>query len=120
MLKLIQNDPWLEPYAPAIEGRYNYYQLRLQTLTEYGSLTLADFADGHLYYGLHHTADGRWVFREWAPAAEALPERKRTTLSVSSSDCGPLTLKTVIAPVPGMVAGAIMVSSPRYLIYENC
>ena len=72
MLKLIQNDPWLESYAPAIEGRYNYYQLRLQTLTEYGSLTLADFADGHLYYGLHHTADGRWVFREWAPNATAL------------------------------------------------
>ncbi len=21
-LKLIENDPWLEPFAPAIEGRY--------------------------------------------------------------------------------------------------
>lgn len=72
MLKLVENDPWLEPYAPAIEGRHNYYLLRRQTMTERGTLTLSDYANGHLWYGLHHTADGGWVFREWAPHATAI------------------------------------------------
>ena len=72
MLKLIENDPWLKPYELAIEGRHNYYRLRLQTMTEYGSLSLSEFANGHLWYGLHHTADGGWVFREWAPNATAI------------------------------------------------
>jgi len=34
-------------------------------------MTLADFALGHTYYGLHTTQD-EWVFREWAPNAEAV------------------------------------------------
>lgn len=28
-------------------------------------------ATGHLYYGFHRTQDG-WVYREWAPGADAL------------------------------------------------
>ena len=46
-LNLIKNDPWLEPYADAINGRH---------------------ASGYLYFGLHRTDNG-WVFREWAPNA---------------------------------------------------
>ena len=72
MLKLIKNDPWLEPYAPAIEGRYAYFEERLKALTENGSRRLSDFANGHLWYGLHRTTDGGWVFREWAPNATAI------------------------------------------------
>ena len=33
--------------------------------------SLADFATGYLYFGLHHTDSG-WVFREWAPNASAI------------------------------------------------
>ncbi len=72
MLKLIKNDPWLEPYAPAIEGRYAYFEERLKALTENGSRRLSDFANGHLWYGLHRTTEGGWVFREWAPNATAI------------------------------------------------
>ena len=72
MLNIIKNDPWLKPYADAIEGRYDYYEERLKALTEKGKCTLTDFANGHNWYGLHRTADGGWVFREWAPNATAI------------------------------------------------
>lgn len=68
MLDIIKNDPWLNPYADAIHGRYDYYRTRLSDLTRKGETTLSDFASGYLYFGLHKTPDG-WVFREWAPNA---------------------------------------------------
>jgi len=34
-------------------------------------MTLADFASGHEYFGLHFQR-GEWVFREWAPNATAI------------------------------------------------
>lgn len=68
MLKLIKNDPWLEPYADAIEGRYKYVLKREKEITQDGKVSLSDFADGFLYFGLHKTAKN-WVFREWAPNA---------------------------------------------------
>ena len=69
LLKLIKNDPWLKPYSPAIEGRYNYFLQKEKELTRNGEISLCDFASGHLYFGLHDTPSG-WVFREWAPGAE--------------------------------------------------
>ena len=36
-----------------------------------GGGSLSDFANAHEYYGFHHTHDG-WVYREWAPAADAV------------------------------------------------
>ncbi len=68
MLDIIKNDPWLSPYQKAIEGRHAYYLKRLSDLTQGGKITLSDFATGHLWFGLHATAQG-WVFREWAPNA---------------------------------------------------
>ncbi len=67
-LALIANDPWLEPYAPAIEGRHQDAVNKIDQLTA-GSGNLKDFAQGHLYYGLHHLPRGGWVLREWAPNA---------------------------------------------------
>lgn len=67
-LGLIKNDPWLEPFRPAIEGRYAYFLRREKELTEGGKRSLRDFASGHLYFGLHREGEG-WVFREWAPGA---------------------------------------------------
>ena len=32
---------------------------------------MTDFANGHRFFGFHRT-DGGWVYREWAPAAEAV------------------------------------------------
>jgi len=34
-------------------------------------MTLADFASGHEYFGLHHR-NNQWVFREWAPNADKI------------------------------------------------
>ncbi len=34
-------------------------------------MTLADFASGHEYFGLHFQ-DNQWVFREWAPNADRI------------------------------------------------
>lgn len=66
-LKLIANDPWLAPYAKAIEGRYQHAIDKENELTA-GKQSLADFATGYMYFGLHHIPEG-WVFREWAPHA---------------------------------------------------
>lgn len=68
MLKLIKNDPWLEPFEEAIEGRHTYIKSKEKELTGDGKMSLSDFADGYLYFGLHKT-DKTWVFREWAPNA---------------------------------------------------
>ena len=70
-LKLIKNDSWLQPYAKAIEGRYNYFLHKEKELTRNGETSLYDFASGHLYFGLHATPAG-WVFREWAPGASEI------------------------------------------------
>ncbi|WP_280746213.1 MULTISPECIES: alpha amylase C-terminal domain-containing protein [unclassified Parabacteroides] len=70
-LHLIKNDPWLSPYAAAINGRHQYYLERKKCLTNNGKQTIKDFASGHLYFGLHKTPSG-WVFREWAPNATAI------------------------------------------------
>ena len=71
MLKLLQNDEYLRPYASAINGRHNSVISKLEALTENGMKSLSEFASGHLYFGLHKSESG-WVFREWAPNATAI------------------------------------------------
>ena len=66
-LKIVKNDPWLEPYNDAIQGRHDHVLNKMAELTG-GKQSLSDFAGGHLYFGLHRTAR-QWVFREWAPNA---------------------------------------------------
>ena len=60
------SDPLLKPYADVINSRIRKCVTKEKTLAKEG--TLADFALGHYYYGLHRTKGG-WVFREWAPNA---------------------------------------------------
>ena len=70
-LNILKNDPWLEPFAAAIEGRHQDAVRKERELTgEAGSLV--DFANGHRYFGLHHNGDGSWIFREWAPNATSV------------------------------------------------
>ncbi len=64
--RLIQNDPWLEPYRDAITRRMNKTLARERELA--GDSTLQSFASGHLWFGLHRLEEG-WVMREWAPNA---------------------------------------------------
>ncbi len=71
LLNILKNDPWLAPYAPAIEGRHEDVLRKLKELTA-ASGTLDDFANAHKYFGLHRQKDGTWIFREWAPNASAI------------------------------------------------
>ena len=65
---IVQKDPYLEPYEDAIRGRHEHAEWKKNQLTNNGKKTLAAFASGHDYYGLHKMKRG-WVFREWAPNA---------------------------------------------------
>jgi 1,4-alpha-glucan branching enzyme len=66
---LLESDPNLCPHAAQIRRRL----CRIHDLKERlaGGKALADFAQGHRYFGLHKTKDG-WVFREWAPNASEI------------------------------------------------
>jgi 1,4-alpha-glucan branching enzyme len=66
-LALYRDDPWLEPYAEAIEGRHQDAINKEAELISHCN-SLKDFANAHQYYGLHRQGDW-WVFREWAPNA---------------------------------------------------
>ena len=66
-LAIYRNDPWLEPYRPAIDGRYLDAVRKEKELTE-RCHSLTDFANAYQYFGLHKQGDW-WVFREWAPNA---------------------------------------------------
>ncbi|MDD2285348.1 MAG: alpha amylase C-terminal domain-containing protein, partial [Paludibacter sp.] len=70
ILPFVQHDLYLQPYAAAIYGRYEYSrQVEKRLLMENHSLS--EFATGYLYFGLHRLTDG-WVLREWAPNATAI------------------------------------------------
>jgi 1,4-alpha-glucan branching enzyme len=64
------SDPWLKPYADVVERRGRDITLMEQRLTK-GEKSLAEFASGHEYYGMHFVG-GRWIFREWAPNADRI------------------------------------------------
>jgi 1,4-alpha-glucan branching enzyme len=66
----LRSDPYLIPYAPVIRRRLERVELTQQRLTQ-KKISLADFASGHEYFGLHRQKNG-WVFREWAPNATAI------------------------------------------------
>ena len=68
-LRIVERDPYLQPYADALQGRYDYALRKEQEIT--GGQTLSEWASGYLYFGLHKTAEG-WVLREWAPNATAI------------------------------------------------
>ncbi len=70
-LSILKNDPWLAPFAPAIEGRHEDVLRKMRDLTsESGSLS--DFANAYKYFGLHRNSNGTWTFREWAPNATGI------------------------------------------------
>ena len=69
MLRIVEQDQALRPFQGDLQLRMDNYGRVRYELTKGGSLS--DFANAHSYYGFHHTAEG-WVYREWAPAADAL------------------------------------------------
>ena len=70
-MKIIKNDPLLEPYAMALQGRHDYAVWKEKELLGRDNRSLSDFASGYLYFGLHKIKRS-WYFREWAPNATAI------------------------------------------------
>ncbi len=63
-------DPWLAPYRGELERR-QLAAARMRRRLTGERMTLADFASGHEFFGLHREEAG-WVFRERAPFAESI------------------------------------------------
>jgi len=68
--KIFQYDKKLKEFSGDFDLRMDRYQKKYKELVPDGS-TLADFANGHNYFGFHKTESG-WFYREWAPAAEKI------------------------------------------------
>ena len=67
---LLENDPYLKPYESDLKRRFIRIAKTEQMLTG-NKISLADFASGHEYFGLH-ICRNEWIFREWAPNADAI------------------------------------------------
>ncbi|HWQ71177.1 MAG TPA: alpha-amylase family glycosyl hydrolase [Desulfitobacteriaceae bacterium] len=69
-LKILEIDPFLNPYKKDLELRLNRY-LQVKESLLGGKGKFKDFANGYNFFGFQQSGDG-WYYREWAPAAEAL------------------------------------------------
>lgn len=69
-LPVIEADEWLKPVVNEIEYRHQLYLDSLHQF-ERSCGSLFDFANAHLYYGIHrdHNNSGYWV-RDWLPGAK--------------------------------------------------
>ena len=70
MYRIFELNPQLADFAGDIDLRMELYASTKARLLQDGQ-TLAQFANGHHYYGIHHVPGG-WVYREWAPNAYQL------------------------------------------------
>ena len=68
--KIMKLNPVLAAYEADLDLRAENYKRKKSELLASGQ-TLADFANGHMFYGFHKVSGG-WYYREWAPAAEAM------------------------------------------------
>ncbi|MDH4204350.1 MAG: 1,4-alpha-glucan-branching enzyme, partial [Desulfobacteraceae bacterium] len=67
---LLESDPYLKPYERDLKRRFTRIAKTEKMLTG-NKISLADFASGHEYFGLHFYRN-EWIFREWAPNADAI------------------------------------------------
>ena len=70
LTRLLRSDSYLTPFSDQIRTRLENIEETEHLLTQ-GKKSLAEFASGHEYFGLHFQS-GEWVFREWAPNATAI------------------------------------------------
>ena len=67
---IYDSDEWLLPYKDVIDRRHRMILDLKDRLSVDGSLSKG--MNNHMYYGMHRDAQGRWVFREWAPNANKI------------------------------------------------
>ncbi|KAG8748503.1 alpha-1,4-glucan branching enzyme [Ceratobasidium sp. 414] len=65
---VMQIDPWLEPFLPALSERYSYFE-RVRDHIESSEGSYDAFSQGFKNFGLNAQPDGSVVYREWAPNA---------------------------------------------------
>lgn len=70
MYKILKKFPELKPFESDINLRMDRYKTKKDQLLK-NSKSLKEFANAHKYYGFHKTKNG-WIYREWAPAADAV------------------------------------------------
>lgn len=69
VLPLVARDEWLRPAAPELEARYDRFYRQLGDIRKWSG-SLQDYANAHLYFGIHYDPIRRgWWFREWLPGA---------------------------------------------------
>ena len=68
--KILSIDPYLKPFEKDIDLRMQRYADTRKALLGDGA-DITDLANGHMYFGFHRTETG-WVYREWAPSADAM------------------------------------------------
>lgn len=70
MYRILEIDPYLQAFESEIHLRMDHYKNKRKELL--GDVpNIVDFANAHYYFGFHRMKNG-WVYREWAPAAEAM------------------------------------------------
>ncbi|MCB2294855.1 alpha amylase C-terminal domain-containing protein [Clostridium algoriphilum] len=69
-MKILEIDPYLKPFESDINLRMESYTSCKKKLLG-NRQSFGSFANGDLYYGFHLMRDG-WIYREWAPGADAL------------------------------------------------
>ncbi len=68
-LKIIENDPWLQPVEGEITYRHEMYLNALKRI-ERSSGSIVDYANGYRYFGFQRDDEAcGWWFREWLPGA---------------------------------------------------
>ena len=65
---ILELDPWLEPFLPAIAHRYQEFIKWKNTIQEHEG-GYDSFTKGHLKYGFNVNEDASVTYREWAPNA---------------------------------------------------
>ncbi|MBQ2904941.1 MAG: alpha amylase C-terminal domain-containing protein [Clostridia bacterium] len=68
--RILKIDPYLSPFEKDINLRAGLFSDKRKALLGNGR-KIKSYANGHEYFGFHRTRTG-WVYREWAPAADAM------------------------------------------------
>lgn len=119
--KILEIDPYLKSFEQDINLRMDNYKRKRAELVG-DTEGIADFANGHNYFGFHRTKTG-WVYREWAPAAEAMyltgdfNDWDLTACPMKKLNDGvfEVKLKGAKALQPGQKVQAVVVHNGEYL-----
>ncbi len=119
--RILEIDTYLAPFEKDINLRAELFKSKRKELVGNGR-KIKKFADGYKYFGFHRTRSG-WVYREWAPAAEAM--YLTGDFNNWSLEAHPMTklengifelhLKGRNALMPGQKVQAVVINSGRIL-----